>query len=155
MGEESTTAPKEIRVSIVQSDRYESLVSKYIVDSSRSTKQLAMNPWLLHYLTRTLIKNGGTDLEILDAAKDSISELRAQIHRTIMDVEAYGLELPPSAYKSDITIKPAKAKTEKKAVKPKSPPKPKVEENDDEDWEFDENDESFIQQPSLPMNLNN
>jgi len=155
MDDESIRIPKDIRTTIVRTDRRESTIAKYMTNPVRSTKQLSITPWIAYYLPQALIEDSATDDEIIEAAAESICQLRFAADNIVAKLAINGLELPASIYGSNTPTKPTKTKSEKKPAKPKSPPKPKVEEDDDEDWEFDENDDSFIKTSLMRMNLPN
>jgi len=144
-----------VRIGITHNDESENIVAKYLTNPKRSTRSLGMAPWIDYYLSSALIEERKSIEDVSAITVRSIAQLRAQIDRIIMEAEDYGIDLPMSAYGSDTSTKPTKAKSEKKPAKPKSPPKSKVEEDDDEDWEFDENDDSFIKTSLVGMNLPN
>jgi hypothetical protein len=126
----------QVQVTIARGNWREVAVSEYI-NQSGDIKQLSMSPWLAHYLPLSLIKAQATDAEILDAARDSVCELRAQIDKITMALQIQGLELPPGAY--PLARSASASRSKPKTAKPK--PQPVTVENDEDD---DDDDDDFI-----------
>ena len=139
MREDGKRRLNEIRVSIAQTDRRESVVANYICNPNRNTKQLCMSALIDKYLALALLDDEeATEVEIIEAGIESICQFRAAIDEVSKKLAMRGYDLPVNSVFDVGSIAKPKAKSEKKPAKPKTPPKSKVVEDDDEDWAEDD-----------------
>jgi hypothetical protein len=112
----------QVQVTVARNNWREVIVSEYINNQSGNIKQLSMNPWLTYYLPLALLNSDETtDSVILEAARESVCQLRAQIDSIVMALQIHGLDLPigsaPTASASS-SIGRQEAKKKTKIAKP-------------------------------------
>ncbi len=94
----SRASRSQVQVTVARNNWREVIVSEYINNQSGNIKQLSMNPWLTYYLPLALLNSDETtDSVILEAARESVCQLRAQIDSIVMALQIYGLDLPIGA----------------------------------------------------------